>query len=76
MLKFLIKDAFELQQDSYSKGKSGGNVKFSRNQGKSGRIRDNKGKFSIIWKNRCFSENIREYLFTLNFRVTSANDCT
>ena len=40
-----------------------------KNQGKSGNL-------SIVWKNLCFSDKIREFLFLLNICVASTNCCT
>ena len=48
---------------------------FQDSQEKLGGIRGNQRTISIVWKNLCFPNKIRELLFLLNIYVTPANDC-
>ena len=40
------------------------------------KVKENQGTFSMVWKNPCFPDKIREFLFLMNICVASANNCT
>ena len=35
---------------------------------------EKQGNFSIVWKNLCFSDKIREFLFLVNLQLMTVHD--